>query len=158
MLFSGIRIGNYVRNMLGLFAHRLGGLSIRKHCRAQSPSYAHRDKNHLRIMESDVRTTYTVMGVGRTLELVHGCSNRKKTCVCYDRSSPTTLFSHLASQIHANIDQQIETAATSLDPSSATSNAQACKLPSRGRGGCCILPLQRELKQNRSRGTKRSKI
>jgi hypothetical protein len=106
MLFSGIRIGNCMRNMLGLFAHRLDGLSVRKHCRAQSPSYSHREKNHLRMMGSDVRMTYTVVGVGRTLELVHGCSNRKKTCVCYDRPSPTTLFSHLASQIHANIDQQ----------------------------------------------------
>jgi hypothetical protein len=58
------------------------------------------------MMGSDVRTTYTVVGVGRTLELVHGCSNRKKTCVCYDRSSLTTLFSRLASQIHATIDRQ----------------------------------------------------
>ena len=57
ILFSGTRIGNYVRNMLGLFAHRLDGLSIRKHCLAQSPSYFHRDKNHLRMMEIDVRTT-----------------------------------------------------------------------------------------------------
>jgi hypothetical protein len=106
MLFSGTRIGNYVRNMPGLFTHRLDSLSIRKHCRAQSPSYSHRDKNHLRMMEIDVCTTYMVVDVGRTLELVHGCSNRKKTCVCYNRSSPTTLFSYLASQIHANIYQQ----------------------------------------------------
>jgi len=56
----GARIGNYVRSMLGLFAHRLDGLSIRKHCRARSPSYSHRDKSHLRIMKIGVRTTWVV--------------------------------------------------------------------------------------------------
>jgi hypothetical protein len=56
----GTRIGNYVWSMLGLFAHRLNGLSIHKHCRARSPSYSHRDKSHLWITEIDVRTTWVV--------------------------------------------------------------------------------------------------
>jgi hypothetical protein len=65
---SSTRIGNYVGRMLGLFAHRLDGLSIRKDCRARIPSYSHRDKSHLRIMEIDVRATWMVVSVRNTLE------------------------------------------------------------------------------------------
>lgn len=49
--------------------HRLDGLSIRKHCHARSPSYSHRDKSHLRIMETDMRTTWMVVSLRKTLEL-----------------------------------------------------------------------------------------
>ena len=65
----GTRIGNYVRRMLGLFAYHLDGLSIRKHCHARSPAYSHRDKSYLRILEIDVRTTWMVVSVRKTLEL-----------------------------------------------------------------------------------------
>jgi hypothetical protein len=65
----GTRTGNYVWTVLGLFGHSLDGLSNRKHCRARSPSYSHRDKSHLLIMEIDVRTSWMIANVRKTLEL-----------------------------------------------------------------------------------------